>query len=40
MAGGDRSLTWVAPETGAFEDLALWSDSPTVHKWAVGPAWS
>lgn len=34
MSGGDGSLTWVAPETGDFEDLALWSDSPTVHEWA------
>lgn len=34
MSGGDGSLTWVAPETGEFEDLALWSDSPTLHEWA------
>lgn len=34
MAGGDGSLTWVAPDTGDFDDLALWSDSPAVHQWA------
>jgi hypothetical protein len=34
MSGGAGSLTWVAPNTGPFDDLALWSDSPTVHQWA------
>lgn len=32
MAGGDGSLTWVAPSTGDFQDLAVWSASPTVHE--------
>lgn len=34
MSGGDGSLTWVAPDSGPFDDLALWSDSPAVHEWA------
>ncbi len=34
MAGGDGSLTWIAPDTASFDDLALWSDSPQVHNWA------
>ena len=34
MSGGSGSLTWVAPDTGIFDDLALWSDSPEVHNWA------
>ena len=28
IGGGDGSITWTAPSTGPFEDLALWSDSP------------
>lgn len=34
MAGGDGALTWVAPDQGVFDDLALWGDSPTTHVWA------
>ncbi|MGH8915885.1 MAG: hypothetical protein ACRDZM_15400 [Acidimicrobiia bacterium] len=34
MSGGGGSLTWVAPDSGDFDDLALWSDSPLVHSWA------
>lgn len=34
MSGGDGSLTWIAPDSGPFDDLALWSDSPAVHEWA------
>lgn len=34
MSGGSGSLTWIAPDNGDFNDLALWSDSPTVHQWA------
>jgi hypothetical protein len=34
MAGGTGSLTWVAPDSGVFDDLALWSDSPYRHDWA------
>lgn len=32
MVGGDGGLTWTAPETGFFEDLALWSESPDAHQ--------
>jgi hypothetical protein len=34
MAGGDGTLTWIAPNSGNFDDLALWSDSPLQHDWA------
>ena len=34
LAGGTGALTWVAPDSGAYDDLALWSDSPTTHYWA------
>lgn len=34
MSGGAGSLTWIAPDSGEFDDLALWSDSPTTHHWA------
>jgi len=34
MSGGAGSLTWIAPDSGPFDDLALWSDSPAVHQWA------
>lgn len=34
MAGGNGRLTWVAPDQGDFDDLALWGDSPTTHLWA------
>ena len=34
MSGGSGALTWIAPDSGPFDDLALWSDSPLVHNWA------
>ena len=34
MSGGGGSLNWIAPDSGDFDDLALWSDSPLVHTWA------
>jgi hypothetical protein len=34
MSGGSGTLTWIAPNSGNFDDLALWSDSPTTHYWA------
>lgn len=37
MSGGGGTLTWLAPDTGdpaEFDDLALWSDSPSTHFWA------
>ena len=34
MAGGDGALTWVAPDQGDFDDLALWGESATTHLWA------
>jgi hypothetical protein len=34
MSGGTGSLTWIAPDSGDFDDLALWSDSPLLHEWA------
>ena len=35
IAGGDfGTLIWIAPNSGPFDDLALWSDSPSVHSWA------
>jgi Flp pilus assembly protein TadG len=34
MAGGSGGLTWIAPDSGAFKDLALWSDSASVHSWS------
>lgn len=34
MAGGLGTLTWIAPDSGRFDDLALWSDSPIKHDWA------
>ena len=34
MAGGNGALTWVAPDQGDFDDLALWGESPTTHLWA------
>jgi hypothetical protein len=27
-------LTWIAPDSGRFNDLALWSDSASMHQWA------
>jgi hypothetical protein len=34
MSGGSGSLTWIAPDSGDFDDLALWSDSPLTQFWA------
>lgn len=35
LAGGSSGvLRWVAPNQGDFDDLALWSDSPSSHKFA------
>lgn len=34
MAGGAGSLTWIAPDSGYFDDLALWSDSSATDYWA------
>ncbi len=36
MTGGTGSITWVAPDLDGhkFDDLALWSDSPTTNNWA------
>ena len=34
MSGGSGSLTWIAPDSGAFDDLALWSDSTSTQFWA------
>ena len=34
LSGGTGSLTWVSPDSGDFDDLALWSDSPLDHFWA------
>ena len=30
----DGVLSWIAPNSGDFDDLALWSDSPATHFWA------
>lgn len=34
MSGGSGSLTWIAPDSGYLDDLALWSDSSSTHFWA------
>ena len=34
LAGGSGALIWIAPIDGSFEDLALWSESGTDHKFA------
>jgi hypothetical protein len=34
LSGGTGTLIWVSPSQGDFDDLALWSDSPTPHNWA------
>jgi hypothetical protein len=36
MTGGTGSITWVAPDLDGymFDDLALWSDSPSTSDWA------
>ena len=31
MTGGDGGIHWTAPTEGPFEDLALWSESASVH---------
>lgn len=35
MSGGGSggTMTWVAPDSGDFDDLALWSDSTADHVW-------
>lgn len=35
---GSGKLTWIAPDTGAFDDLALWSDSTLLQDWAGNAA--
>lgn len=32
MVGGTGGLLWTAPESGPFEDLALWSESTSPHQ--------
>ena len=34
LTGGSGSLTWTAPTSGRFEDLALWSDSTSTQDWS------
>ena len=34
LTGGSGSLTWTAPTTGDFAELALWSDSTATQDWA------
>jgi Flp pilus assembly protein TadG len=35
IAGGNfGTLSWIAPNSGTFKDLALWSDSASTHFWA------
>jgi len=34
LTGGSGALTWIAPNTGDFDDLALWSDTAVLHNWA------
>jgi hypothetical protein len=34
MSGGSGKLNWIAPDSGDFDDLALWSDSPLTQFWA------
>jgi hypothetical protein len=36
VGGGSGSLTWSAPVTGPFEDLALWSESSVEHAFGGG----
>jgi len=36
VGGGSGDLRWVAPTTGPFEDLALWSESATDHGFGGG----
>ncbi len=35
---GSGKLTWIAPDTGAFDDLGLWSDSALIQDWAGNAA--
>ncbi len=35
---GSGKLTWIAPDTGSFDDLALWSDSGLLQDWAGNAA--
>lgn len=35
---GSGKLTWIAPDTGVFDDLALWSDSTLIQDWAGNAA--
>lgn len=35
LSGGNTgNLRWIAPDSGKFDALALWSDSPLQHDWA------
>ena len=34
LSGGSGSLTWTAPTSGRFQDLALWSDSTATQEWS------
>ncbi len=34
MSGGAGSLRWIAPDSGNFDDLALWSDATSTQFWA------
>ena len=36
VGDGSGSLRWVAPTTGPFEDLVMWSESTDQHKFAGG----
>jgi hypothetical protein len=39
LAGnGSGKLTWIAPDSGPFDDLALWSDSALLQDWAGNAA--
>lgn len=35
---GSGQLTWIAPDNGPFDDLALWSDSSLIQDWAGNAA--
>ncbi len=35
---GSGKLTWIAPDSGPFDDLALWSDSTLLQDWAGNAA--
>ena len=34
MSGGTGALTWTGPQSGNFEALSMWSESPAVHQLA------